>query len=266
MSGSNTSRMETAFTVSIEAREGVTTGISAADRARTVSVAIDARKGPEDIVTPGHVFPLAAREGGVLVRAGHTEAAVDVVAARRAQPVRRDLRDHGRGRARWRGWTASSRFAQRHGLKIGTIRDLIAYRLKKDRLVEQTAEARFESRWGGEWTAKTFLNKASGAEQIALVKGHIDPGKPTLVRMHALSIFTDAFAEADGRSRLLEGAMKAIAEEGAGAIVRDQPADGGGLSPGAQAPRRRGQRAGQRRSCAIMASAPRSSPRWASTT
>ena len=110
-------------------------------------------------------------------------------------------------------------FAQLHGLRIGTIRDLIAYRLKKDRLVEQTAEARFESRWGGSWTAKTFLNKASGTEQIALVKGQIDPDKPTLVRMHALSIFADAFAEAGGRGGLLQGAMKAIADEGAGVIV-----------------------------------------------
>ena len=110
-------------------------------------------------------------------------------------------------------------FAQLHGLKIGTIRDLIAYRLRKDRLVEQTAEAQFESRWGGTWTARTFVNKAGGAEQIALVKGHVDPARPTLVRMHALSIFSDAFAEHGARGGLLEGAMKAIAEEGAGVIV-----------------------------------------------
>ena len=111
-------------------------------------------------------------------------------------------------------------FAQLHNLKIGTIRDLIAYRLKKDRLVEQTAQARFESRWGGIWTARTFLNKASGIEQIALVKGDIDPAKPTLVRMHALSLFADAFAEANGRGGgQLEGAMKAIADEGSGVIV-----------------------------------------------
>jgi 3,4-dihydroxy 2-butanone 4-phosphate synthase/GTP cyclohydrolase II len=110
-------------------------------------------------------------------------------------------------------------FAQRHGLRIGTIRDLIAYRLRKDRLVEQTAEAQFESRWGGTWTAKTFLNKASGVEQIALVKGRIDPARPTLVRMHALSIVPDVLAEEGARGGLLEGAMKAIAEEGCGAIV-----------------------------------------------
>jgi 3,4-dihydroxy 2-butanone 4-phosphate synthase/GTP cyclohydrolase II len=110
-------------------------------------------------------------------------------------------------------------FARLHGLRIGTIRDLIAYRLRKDRLVEQTAEARFESRWGGTWTARTFLNKASGVEQIALVKGHVDPQRPTLVRMHALSIVSDVFAEEGARGGLLEGAMKAIAAEGAGVIV-----------------------------------------------
>jgi 3,4-dihydroxy 2-butanone 4-phosphate synthase/GTP cyclohydrolase II len=111
-------------------------------------------------------------------------------------------------------------FAQLHGLRIGTIRDLIAWRLKADRLIQQTAEARFESRWGGTWTARTFLDKASGLEQIALVKGHIDPSRPTLVRMHALSIFSDVFAEVrGGRGGLLEGAMEAIAAEGAGVIV-----------------------------------------------
>jgi 3,4-dihydroxy 2-butanone 4-phosphate synthase / GTP cyclohydrolase II len=214
----NDSRLETAFTISIEAKEGVTTGISAADRARTISVAIDASKGPEHLVTPGHVFPLVARDGGVLVRAGHTEAAVDVARLAGLNPsgvICEIMSDDG-SMARMEDLFA---FAQLHNLRIGTIRDLIAYRLKKDRLVDQTAEARFESRWGGAWTARTFLNKASGTEQIALVKGHIDPEKPTLVRMHALSIFSDAFAEAGERGGLLEGAMKAIAEEGSGVIV-----------------------------------------------
>ncbi len=218
MSRSNGTRHETAFTVSIEAKEGVTTGISAADRARTVAVAIDAAKGPEQIVTPGHVFPLVARDGGVLVRAGHTEAAVDVARLAGLNPsgvICEIMREDG-AMARMDDLVE---FAATHGLKIGTIRDLIAYRLKKDRVIEQTAEARFESRWGGTWTAKTFLNKASGAEQIALVKGHIDPSRPTLVRMHALSLFSDAFAEAGSRGNLLEGAMKAIGEEGAGVIV-----------------------------------------------
>jgi 3,4-dihydroxy 2-butanone 4-phosphate synthase/GTP cyclohydrolase II len=218
MSRTNGTRLGTAFTTSIEAREGVTTGISAADRARTISVAVDAAKGPEHIVSPGHVFPLVARDGGVLVRAGHTEAAVDVARLAGLNPsgvICEIMSDDG-SMERMDGLFA---FAQLHGLRVGTIRDLIAYRLRKDRIVEQTAEARFESRWGGTWTARTFLNKASGVEQIALVKGHVDPGKPTLVRMHALSILSDAFAEEGARGGLLEGAMKAIAEEGAGVIV-----------------------------------------------
>jgi 3,4-dihydroxy 2-butanone 4-phosphate synthase / GTP cyclohydrolase II len=214
----NDSRLETAFTISIEAKEGVTTGISAADRARTVSVAIDAAKGREHLVTPGHVFPLVARDGGVLVRAGHTEAAVDVsrLAGLNPSGVICEIMCEDGSMARMEDLFA---FAQLHNLRIGTIRDLIAYRLRKDRLVEQTAEARFESRWGGAWSARTFLNKASGAEQIALVKGKVDPEKPTLVRMHALSLFADAFAEAGARGGLLEGAMQAIADEGAGVIV-----------------------------------------------
>ena len=218
MARHNDSRLETAFTTSIEAKEGVTTGISAADRARTISVAIDASKGPEHIVTPGHVFPLVAREGGVLVRAGHTEAAVDVsrLAGLNPSGVICEIMGDDGSMARMDDLVA---FAQLHGLKIGTIRDLIAYRLKADRLIEQVAEARFESRWGGTWTAKTFLNKASGVEQIALVKGHVDPSRPTLVRMHALSLISDVFAESGQRGGLLEGSMKAIADEGSGVLV-----------------------------------------------
>jgi 3,4-dihydroxy 2-butanone 4-phosphate synthase / GTP cyclohydrolase II len=218
MSRTNGTRHETAFTVSIEARDGVTTGISAADRARTIAVAIDAAKGADHIVSPGHVFPLVARPGGVLVRAGHTEAAVDVARLAGLNPsgVICEIMKEDGTMARMDDLVA---FAQLHNMKIGTIRDLIAWRLKVDRLVEQTGEAQFESRWGGTWTAKTFLNKAAGTEQIALVKGRIDPDRPTLVRMHALSIFSDAFAEAGARGGLLEGAMKAIAEAGAGVIV-----------------------------------------------
>jgi 3,4-dihydroxy 2-butanone 4-phosphate synthase/GTP cyclohydrolase II len=218
MARHNGTRHETAFTISIEAKDGVTTGISAADRARTISVAIDASKGPDHIVTPGHVFPLVAREGGVLVRAGHTEAAVDISRLAGLNPsgvICEIMREDGT-MARMDDLVA---FAQLHGLKIGTIRDLIAYRLKKDHLLEQTAEASFVSQWGGTWTAKTFLNKASGNEQIALVKGTIDPAKPTLVRMHALSVLSDAFGEASERAGLLQGAMQIIAEEGSGVIV-----------------------------------------------
>jgi 3,4-dihydroxy 2-butanone 4-phosphate synthase/GTP cyclohydrolase II len=218
MSRANGTRHETAFTVSIEAREGVTTGISAADRARTVAVAIDASKGPEEIVTPGHVFPLVAREGGVLVRAGHTEAAVDVSRLAGLNPsgvICEIMKDDGT-MARMDDLID---FAQEHGLKIGTIRDLIAYRRQHDHLVQKKAEARFESRWGGDWTAMTFYNKATGTEQIALVKGRIDPEQPTLVRMHVLSPFGDLFGEAGERGTMLQRSMEIIAAQGTGVVV-----------------------------------------------
>ena len=218
MSRANGTRHETAFTVSIEAKEGVTTGISAADRARTISVAIDPTQGRESIVTPGHVFPLVARDGGVLVRAGHTEAAVDVARLAGLNPagvICEIMKDDGT-MARLPDLIS---FAQYHNLKIGTIRDLIAYRLRHDHLVEKRAEASFESQWGGEWTAMTFWNRATGTEQIALVKGEIDPSRPTLVRMHALSPFTDLFGEGGARGGLLRRSMEMIAAEGAGVVV-----------------------------------------------
>lgn len=218
MSRHNGTRHETAFTISVEAKDGVTTGISAGDRARTIAVTIDAGKGRDDIVTPGHVFPLVAKEGGVLIRAGHTEAAVDIARLAGLNPsgVICEIMHEDGTMARMDDLVA---FAQLHGLKIGTIRDLIAYRLKKDHLVEQTAEAVFQSRWGGEWRVKTFLNKALGNEQVALVKGKIDPSKPTLVRMHALGLLPDMFGEATDRGSLLQGAMRIIGAEGTGVIV-----------------------------------------------
>lgn len=218
MSRANGTRHETAFTVSIEAREGVTTGISAADRARTVSVAIDASKGRDDIVTPGHVFPLVAREGGVLVRAGHTEAAVDISRLAGLNPagvICEIMKDDGT-MARMDDLLS---FARLHDLKIGTIRDLIAYRRKHDHLVEKRAELRFRSRWGGDWTAVTFFNKATGDETMALVKGHIDPAQPTLVRMHTMSMFVDVFGEENERAGILSRSMELIAEHGSGVLV-----------------------------------------------
>src|SRR6478609_4755977 len=218
MSRSNGTRHQTAFTISIEAREGVTTGISAADRARTVSVAIDAGKTAEDIVTPGHVFPLLAREGGVLVRAGHTEASVDIARLAGLNPsgVICEIMNEDGTMARL---DDLMRFGRKHGLKIGTIRDLIAYRRRHDHLVEKHAEGRFRSRWGGDWRAISFYNKATKSETMALVKGHIDPARPTLVRMHALSMFDDVFAQDTERFGLLEGAMRIIGEEGTGVVV-----------------------------------------------
>ncbi|HEX7753101.1 MAG TPA: 3,4-dihydroxy-2-butanone-4-phosphate synthase [Novosphingobium sp.] len=218
MSRNNGTRHETAFTVSIEAREGVTTGISAADRARTISVAIDGTKGKDDIVTPGHVFPLRARDGGVLVRAGHTEAAVDISRLAGLNPsgvICEIMREDGT-MARLDDCVT---FARMHDLKIGTIRDLIAYRRKHDHLVEKRAETRFTSRWGGDWTARTYFNKATGEETLTLLKGKIDPEKPTLVRMHTLSYFSDVLGEETERTDLLGKSMEIIGREGAGVIV-----------------------------------------------
>ncbi len=218
MSRNNGTRHETAFTVSIEALDGVTTGISAADRARTIAVAIDGTKGAADIVTPGHVFPLVAREGGVLVRAGHTEAAVDVsrLAGLNPSGVICEIMNEDGTMARMDDLVS---FAQLHGLKIGTIRDLIAYRRRYDHLVEKKAEANFTSRWGGEWTTRAYRNTATGTEQVALVKGRIDPSQPVLVRMHALSPYGDIFGEDSARGGLLQRSMEMIAEEGSGVIV-----------------------------------------------
>ncbi|MDE2302981.1 MAG: 3,4-dihydroxy-2-butanone-4-phosphate synthase [Sphingomonadales bacterium] len=214
----NGTPLGTAFTVSIEAREGITTGISAADRARTVSVAIDGSKGKADLVSPGHVFPLMARDGGVLVRTGHTEAGVDISRLAGLNPsavICEVMRDDGE-MARLNDLIA---FARLHDLKIGTIRDLIAYRRKHDRMVVRRAELEFTSRWGGAWKAMTFYNKATGDETVALVKGRVDPSQPTLVRMHTLSMFADIFGEEGDRSTLLNRSMEIIAEAGCGVIV-----------------------------------------------
>jgi 3,4-dihydroxy 2-butanone 4-phosphate synthase / GTP cyclohydrolase II len=222
MSKHNGTRHETAFTVSIEAREGVTTGISAADRARTVAVAIDASRGPEHIVTPGHVFPLMARPGGVLVRAGHTEAAVDVsrLAGLNPSGVICEIMNADGSMARLDDLAV---FAQQHNLKIGTIRDLIAFRRRHDHDIERVASAPFASRWGGDWTAITFRNKAIDTETIAIVKGQIDPSQPTLVRMHALGVFHDLFGMQGDRTGLLERSMEMIAAHGSGVVILLQP-------------------------------------------
>src|SRR5918997_271830 len=203
MTRTNRSRNETAFTVSIEAKEGISTGISAADRARTIAVAIDAANGPEALVSPGHVFPLVAKAGGVLVRAGHTEAAVDVARLAGLNPsavICEIMRDDGR-MARFDDLMD---FARAHGLKVGTIRDLIAYRLKKDHLVERTAIAPFTAQSGAEWQAQVFRDKASGEEQLALVHGTLDPDRPALVRMHSLDLFADVLGEAGLPSGVLQ--------------------------------------------------------------
>ena len=229
MTRTNRSRNETAFTVSIEAKEGISTGISAADRARTIAVAIDAANGPDAIVSPGHVFPLVARPGGTLVRAGHTEAAVDVARLAGLNPsgvICEIMREDGT-MARFDDLMD---FARAHSLKIGTIRDLIAYRLKKDHLVERVAANPFTAKSGAQWQAQVFRDKANGEEQLALVHGTLDTDKPVLVRMHSLDLFADVLGESSPRSGMLQGAMRAIEEEGSGVVVALHAAAPGSLS------------------------------------
>ena len=230
MASHNSSRHETAFTVSIEAREGVSTGISAHDRARTISVAIDASKGAADIATPGHVFPLRARDGGVLVRAGHTEAACDIARLAGLNPsgvICEIMKDDGT-MARLPDLIA---FAQLHGLKIGTISDLISYRRRHDNLVNETASRPVTARIGGEWLMRVFTDETQGSEHIVLTKGEIEGG-PVLVRMHAMNPLEDALGIGDSD---LAGAMKVIADEGRGVVVllrdTEMKIDPGGVSP-----------------------------------
>ncbi len=219
MANKNGTRMQTAFTVSIEAREGVTTGISAADRARTVSVAIDPSCGPQDIVTPGHVFPLMARDGGVLERTGHTEAAVDIARLAGLHPagvICEIMNDDGSMARR----DDLIRFAQLHGLKIGTIADLIAYRRKYDSIVKRAAELNLNSHFGGDFRAIVYTNKSSRQQHVALVKGDVAGDNPVLVRMHAMNLFSDVLGEIrPGRGGEIEQCMRLIAQEGRGVIV-----------------------------------------------
>ena len=217
----NESRHQTAFTVSIEAREGVTTGISAADRAHTIRTAIDPQCTDKDITTPGHIFPLVARDGGTLVRAGHTEAVVDIArAARIADPsgvICEIMKDDGE-MARLPDLIG---FASEHGLKIGSIADLIAYRRNSETLVMRTVETSIVARVGGDWRLMIFENTISGIEHIALIKGDISIPEPVLVRMHRLDLMSDVIGElSDQRSgRELDMAMKTIADAQRGIIV-----------------------------------------------
>jgi 3,4-dihydroxy 2-butanone 4-phosphate synthase / GTP cyclohydrolase II len=218
MSPRNSSRHETAFTMSIEAREGVSTGISAADRALTVAVAIDPTKGPADIATPGHIFPLRARDGGVLVRAGHTEAAVDVsrLAGLNPSGVICEIMNEDGSMARLPDLVA---FAQKHNLKIGTISDLIAYRRRHDHLVNERAVKQVTSAFGGDWLMRVYSDDTQGAEHIVLTKGDISGPDPVLVRMHALDPLQDVLGINPDQAGELRGAMQTIAAEGRGVVV-----------------------------------------------
>jgi 3,4-dihydroxy 2-butanone 4-phosphate synthase/GTP cyclohydrolase II len=215
MSPKNSSRHETAFTLSIEAREGVTTGISAADRALTVAVAIDPTRGAADIATPGHIFPLRARDGGVLVRAGHTEAAVDVsrLAGLNPSGVICEIMNDDGTMARLPDLVT---FAQKHNLKIGTISDLIAYRRRHDNLINETSVKTVHSIHGGDWLMRVFTDETQGADHVVLSKGDLTSAEPVLVRVHALNALEDVLGIGTGS---LPAAMRLIGAEGRGVVV-----------------------------------------------
>jgi len=221
MARQNEARNRTAFTVSIEAREGIATGISAHDRARTIATAIDPTKDHKDVVSPGHVFPLIAREGGVLVRAGHTEASVDLARLAGLFPagvICEIMNDDGT-MARMPDLVA---FAQRHGLKIGTIEDLIGYRLRHDRIVRQVAKTAVDSLFGGTFDLYVYETTVQPVEHLALVKGDLSAAGPVLVRVHAVNVLADllGIGSSEGtRGALIEKAMAEIASEGRGVIV-----------------------------------------------
>ena len=220
MARRNEGRHETAFTVSIEAREGVTTGISAHDRAHTISVATNVNKGQDDIVTPGHVFPLVARDGGSLVRAGHTEAVVDIARLAGLTPagvICEIMNDDGT-MARLPDLLS---FAQQHGLKVATIADLISYRRRTESIVERSLESVLDSRYGGSWRMIIYLNKVTYAEHIALIKGDITGETPILVRMHSLNVMEDVLGDQSGSrgGGELQSAMRHIADVGRGVVV-----------------------------------------------
>ncbi|MEL0003266.1 MAG: 3,4-dihydroxy-2-butanone-4-phosphate synthase [Rhodospirillales bacterium] len=219
----NRQRQSTAFTVSIEAREGVTTGISAPDRARTISVAIDPSSEKHDIVTPGHVFPLQARDGGVLVRAGHTEAAVDIsrLAGLNPSGVICEIMNEDGTMSRL---PELIKFAQYHGMKIGAIADLIAYRRRFDRTIERIVETELNSRFGGDFRMIIFGSTLEGTEHVALVKGDVEGDAPVMVRMHAVNILEDLLGDHHRqRGGGLQQAMEMIgaAERGVVVLIRE---------------------------------------------
>jgi 3,4-dihydroxy 2-butanone 4-phosphate synthase/GTP cyclohydrolase II len=212
-------RRQTAFTVSIEARDGITTGISAADRARTIAVAIDPDCGPREVTTPGHVFPLAARDGGTLVRAGHTEAAVDIARLAGLNPsgvICEIMKDDG-SMARLPDLIP---FAQQHNLKIGTIADLIAYRRRTEKLVERIASTSVSTKFGGPFTLHVYATTVNYQEHAALVMGDLSTPEPVLVRMHTLNLLDDVLGDPlAGRGDDLDKAIGAVAAAGRGVIV-----------------------------------------------
>lgn len=216
----NASRNRTAFTQSIEAREGISTGISAHDRARTIATAIDPTKGSSDVVSPGHVFPLVAREGGVLIRAGHTEASVDLarLAGLYSAAVICEIMNDDGTMARMPDLVV---FAQRHGLRIGAIEDLIAYRLRNEHLVRAVAQTQVSTAKAGAFNLHVFETTVEPGEHLALVKGDLNAPGPVLVRVHAVNVLEDLLGvgEAGKAGTQIENVLQAIDREGRGVVV-----------------------------------------------
>ncbi|HMK76758.1 MAG TPA: bifunctional 3,4-dihydroxy-2-butanone-4-phosphate synthase/GTP cyclohydrolase II [Thermodesulfobacteriota bacterium] len=219
MVSENTSRFQTAFTVSIDARKGVTTGISAGDRATTILTAVDESTQPEDLVSPGHIFPLRARQGGVLVRTGQTEGSVDLARMAGLKPagvICEIMKDDGT-MARMPDLLA---FAEEHGLKIVTIADLIKYRLSKESLVRRIVTATIPTKYGGVFTAIAYENDVDPYHHIALVKGEIKPEDTVLVRVHSQCLTGDVFgSKRCDCEEQLHTAMAMVEKEGKGVIV-----------------------------------------------
>jgi 3,4-dihydroxy 2-butanone 4-phosphate synthase/GTP cyclohydrolase II len=215
----NTSPYNTAFTVSIEAKEGVTTGISAYDRARTVLTAIDDNTGPDDLARPGHIFPLMARDGGVLVRVGHTEASVDLARLAGLKPagvICEVMKEDG-SMARLPDLEA---FAERHGLRIGAVADLIKYKMRNETFVRKIVETKLPTRWGGDFRLIAYDNDLDNKEHLAFVKGDIRPDDEILVRVHSECLTGDVFGSMRcDCGEQLRAAMSMIEEEGRGVLL-----------------------------------------------
>ena len=218
MNPSNQKNDLTAFTISIEAKEGITTGISAADRAHTISIAINNNRSKEDIISPGHIFPLMAWDGGVLERAGHTEAAVDIskLAGLNPSGVICEIMNDDGTMARL---PELINFSIKHNIKIGTVTDLIKYRLKKDKIIKLVSARNFESVMGKNFKLKIFQNILSGEKHYALVKNLSTLNDSTYVRMHRLDITKDIFEEKNLFGDEISKSFKIIEEKGSGAIV-----------------------------------------------
>ena len=214
----NAPRRKTAFTISIEAKKGISTGISAQDRAKTITTAINKKNGPKDISTPGHIFPLRAQDGGVLVRAGHTEAAVDIATLSKLNPsgvICEIMNDDGTMARR----DDLFKFSKKHNLKVATISDLISYRRKKEKIVERSLEKKINSKYGGEFNLIVYKNKIVPAEHIALVRGKINSKKPVLVRVHALNFLTDILGTSSFIDNQIKKSMQMISKKKNGVIV-----------------------------------------------